>query len=166
MVVSMMTGSRDIDGRDAGTIKRGMADELFDAEPERFLFGGARGSDTVALKEAGRLVGDYDLPVELIAIVPWTLEDQPNDAIPVMEQYADRVIELEHDTPVGTGRGYFARNDEMIGRADRCRVFWNGESGGTHKTAESAVDAGLVVRVHELGSFGNEQTRSVMAHAG
>lgn len=162
MVVTMMTGTRDIEESDHGVIQRAVHDELAEVQPEQFLFGGAQGSDSVALKSAGTLKDQFGYDTELVVIVPWTLEDQPDDAIPVIEEYADRVIEMNHDSPVGSAPGYHARNDELIDRADRCRGFWDGESSGTESTLEKADENGLHIREHPLGDYGHTTAGAVL----
>jgi uncharacterized phage-like protein YoqJ len=160
---TMMTGSREVVANYVGpVIQDGIGDELFEVEPDTFYFGGARGSDTLALVAAGNLKNEFDVTTELVVVVPWTLEDQPSAVRPAVTEHADRVVELEHEAPVGTGRGYHARNEWMIDQADRCRVFWNGESSGTKATAEKADEAGLTIRVHEIGDLGEATARSVM----
>lgn len=160
MVKAMMTGSRDITDRDWPVIGNAIQDELIEQRPDEFFFGGAQGADSVALSNASIFRKEDEIDVTLTVVVPWTLEDQPAKVIPVIKDCADRIVELEVDVPIGRAAGYHARNEWMIERADRCRVFWNGQQGGTQSTAEKARDAGLHIRLHELGQLGREEAKA------
>jgi uncharacterized phage-like protein YoqJ len=163
MVTTMMTGSRDLSSHhDQGTIFRGMMSELNEKGPDRFLFGGARGADTIALRSADTIRTRFDRDTRLVVIVPWTVDDQPNDAVDVIEDCADEVVEMDHDAPVGRGDGYRDRNDAMIDRADRCWVFWDGVSRGTKKTAIKASKHDLKIRVHQLSDYAEDTARDLL----
>ena len=151
MTISMMTGSREITESDKDAIYDAMVVELLEIRPEKFFFGGARGSDTFALEAAAELKKEANLKIELMAVVPWTVDEQPVKARAIIEKNADKVIELNHNSQPGSCEGYFARNKWMVNKADRCRVFWNGDNGGTKRTAELAREADLHIRVTKLG---------------
>jgi hypothetical protein len=149
MMEYAVTGHRSISEADWDTIQQTIQ-EIIRSDADTVYFGGADGTDSVALREADRARDGTD--VSLVAVVPWTLEEQPNDAVAVTKAHADRVVELESDAPVGIGRGFFERNDELVDRADELIAFWSGkESGGTYNTLTSGrEDPDTTVRVVEL----------------
>lgn len=143
-----ITGSRNIPDGGEEVICERMNDLVDSEEVETIYFGGARGSDTVALQAAGEKRSGAQ--PKLVGVVPWKIEDQPNAGQETLEDCADSIVELEHDTPVGITRGYRARNAEMIERADELIAFWNGNPGGTKNTIDTARDRKKTVDVVKL----------------
>ena len=90
----MMTGSRNFPT--TKQITNVIREELQTHSPEMMYFGGARGADATALKVASSI----ELDTTLVAVVPWTVEDQPAEAVSIIREHADQVEELRRDTPV------------------------------------------------------------------
>lgn len=143
-----ITGSRDIPEGRREVIDEKMATLVDDPDVDVIHFGGARGTDTIALIAAAER--RKNARSEFVGVVPWTIDEQPKSGQKALDNFADKIVELEHSAPTGTGGGYQARNVEMIDRADRIVAFWNGEPGGTKNTIDAARDSGKPVEVIEL----------------
>jgi len=154
-------GSRDITKSGRQTIHEGMTEELMEINPDRIYFGGARGSETAALEAAGTIKEKFKIAVTLVGVVPWKVDDQPEESVAAINKYADKVIELEYEKPVGTEADYQKQNQFNIKRANRCRIFWDGKDEKTQRTAELAHEAGLHIRVNLLGEAARDEIRSL-----
>lgn len=121
---------------------------IYDDKIEELIFGGAMGSDNLALSIAlihkNHCFEDYDsiiTPVKITVILPFTIEKQPRECRYNISQ-ADEIIELKGVAKaVGTWvsygswvSSYFHRNEEMVKRCDKLVAFWDGFSGGTANT--------------------------------
>jgi hypothetical protein len=144
-----VTGHRDIDEKDRDVIDSTIEKHVEFAD--RLYFGGARGTDTRALKSADQH-RDCSDGTQLIGVVPWGVDDQPKDSGKVLQTCADRILELEVDLPVGIPRGYFKRNQALVDRSDQLLAFWDGkESGGTYRTIQYARNQDVPVRTRSIG---------------
>lgn len=149
-----VSGMRDIVPSDYPIIEIQIADILSE-HPQELLFGGARGTDTVALAAACAMLGGAR-PPKLTVIVPKRVKDQPLEAQEWISECADEVIELKAarlDT-----KAYWQRNRALISRSDGLVAFWDGRSGGTGMTIRLAEEMGKPVHVaflsgspHSLG---------------
>ena len=134
-----VTGHRAISEADADVVRRTIA-----AEPAGvWIFGGALGVDTVALR-AAREAGLSWLEV----IVPGTVAQQPPEARRAIEECADDVTEMRAGN-LRDARAYHERDRMMCHRASRVLAFLDGrrESSGTRVTAEYARWQGRPVTV-------------------
>jgi DNA polymerase III epsilon subunit-like protein len=134
-----VTGHRAITEADADEVRR-----VIRAEPAGvWIFGGALGVDTVALR-AAREAGLSWLEV----IVPGTVAQQPAEARRAIEECSDAVTEMRAPN-LADARSYYARDREMVRRASRVLAFLDGRSGssGTRATAEYAREQGRQVQV-------------------
>jgi predicted Rossmann fold nucleotide-binding protein DprA/Smf involved in DNA uptake len=156
-----ISGIRDLDEASEAVVSLRVA-ELLSVEPAEVIFGGARGTDTVALAAACL---SKSPKVKIVVMVPGKAADQPQEARGWISQCADEIVEL--GLPVRQKWTYLARNRAMIARAGMLLAFWDGEPGGTAYTVAEATKAGLAVHVEpvtrvvkggkgpDLGSIGN-----------
>ena len=144
-------GTRDLSHGDFAVIEDHMMDVLSEA-PEEILFGGARGTDTMALAAVCAALGGHR-PPKLTVIVPRRLSDQPVEAQEWARECADEVVELKAQKL--TRDAYFKRNRKLVERADFLLTFWDGKSTGTAMTIEFARDVGLPFEIVHVrgGSF-------------
>ena len=141
-----ITGIRDLARSHLAVVDLAVA-ELVGGRPDAVLFGGARGTDTVALAAAWAALQGVR-PPRLIVIVPARLRDQPPEARAWARRCADEIVELK--APALDRKAYHARNAEMVRRADGLLAFWDGRAGGTQRTIELAEDARIPVETVRL----------------
>ena len=105
-------------------------------------FGGARGTDTVALTAAGHkaLSG-----VTLTVVVPGTVVQQPAAAQEAIRSYAGQIVEMR--LPLSDKSSYQRRNIAMIAKADGLLAFWHGKPGGTANCISAARKINLPVEI-------------------
>jgi hypothetical protein len=134
-MIIAVSGIRDLAVESEADVELAVADAIFNVEEMRF--GGARGSDTVALGAACELA---DAELLLRVFVPGRLRDQPREAV-AAAQCADEVVEL--GLPL-TPWAYYQRNDALLRGADRLLAFTDGrDTGGTAYTIERAAEWGI-----------------------
>lgn len=136
-----ITGNRNTTNSDLETIKRTMELLLRDNDLTAVYFGGARGADTIALKEAHLYKhGFMRDDVQLIVVVPDTILQQPVETRVVSKTYSDQLIELKQPITANDGfAAYHIRNRFMVDRATNIIAFWNGEvKSGTWTTVRYA----------------------------
>jgi hypothetical protein len=141
-----ISGVRDLSPYDLPVIEGVISDIIFE-RPEELFFGGARGTDTVALASACATLEGLR-PPKLTVIVPRRLKDQPLEAQEWARECADEIIEIKSarlDT-----EAYRRRNQALIRRADGLVAFWDGRSGGTGMTIDLARKAGVPVEIIEV----------------
>lgn len=127
-----ITGIRDLARRSYPTVEIAVLETLSIPGLTTLYFGGALGVDSAALEA----VGPYAHAVDLVVIVPFTVDKQPREARRVIETWADKIVEMKQ---VFSKAAYLRRNDEMIRRSDRVLAFIDGrESGGTAYTIQKA----------------------------
>jgi hypothetical protein len=141
-----VSGVRDLSPHDLPVIEGIISDIIFEG-PEELLFGGARGTDTVALASACATLGGIR-PPRLTVIVPRRLKDQPLEAQEWARECADEIIEIK--SPRLDTEAYRRRNQALIRRADGLVAFWDGHSGGTGMTIDLAGKAGIPVEIIEI----------------
>jgi predicted Rossmann fold nucleotide-binding protein DprA/Smf involved in DNA uptake len=141
-----ISGIRDVSRRDLPVIEDRIA-EILSERPDQMLFGGARGTDTVALAAAYAALAGVR-PPRLIVIVPKRLRDQPIEAQKCARECADEIIELQASRL--STEAYRRRNKELVSRADVLVAFWDGNSGGTGMTIALAEEAGVPVKIVPL----------------
>lgn len=127
---------------DPGALYRGL-DNL---RAREYIFGGARGTDTQALKYLSRTQ-----PASIrTVVVPNTLADQPALSIQATQQHATRIIELRNTGP----DRYFIRNRNMVDRSSHLRAFYDGRGrGGTYQSMNYARSIGRSYDVWPLNSY-------------
>lgn len=125
-MITVVSGIRDLYADSCSIVERAIADEV--ARADEIRFGGALGSDSVALSAAlqARPVGGVR-PV-LRVFVPAQLADLPELARKIALRCADEVVELGY--PPGEKWTYLRRNDRMLDGADRLLTFTDGRSEG------------------------------------
>jgi hypothetical protein len=138
-----VSGMRDIVPADYPIIESQIADMLSE-HPDEILFGGARGTDTVALAAACAILSGTR-PPKLTVIVPKRVKDQPLEAQEWISECADEVVELK--APRLDTQAYWHRNKALISRADGLVAFWDGHSGGTGMTIRLAEQMGKPVHI-------------------
>lgn len=107
-------------------------------------FGGARGTDTLALRAAHTYRGDRSTP-RLVVYLPCTRGVAPREARSSLS-LADEVIEMGGNP--GDKGSYLRRNVRMTAGADMLLAFADGETGGTgHAIACARVKGGVEVQV-------------------
>ena len=136
-----ISGIRDFTADDATLVEKTVA-QLLSTSRTELRFGGARGTDTVALVTAGRLAVPNVL---LTVIVPSTVSQQPVDAQEVIQKYAHKVVEMK--LVLSDKRSYQQRNVALIAEADGLLAFWHGKPGGTANCINAARQIGLPVEV-------------------
>jgi len=137
--VVAVTGHRHITAPDAETVTAAV-----DEHPaQSWVFGGASGVDTVALRAVRASHGIAWLKV----IVPGTVAQQPAEARATIEACADKVVELGGD--LAKPASYHARNRAMVREALEVLAFMDGGKGGsgTRNCAERAREQGRALRV-------------------
>lgn len=154
MEIVAVSGLRDVLEDDHTVIARAIDELLAPGTIRTVRFGGARGSDTVALRAARRHVS-----VSLEVIVPGHVDDQPEDARAAIYECADNIIEL--GLPASEPRSYLRRNDALLdgpygmfrgaigtsSRAHQLVAFTDGRrSGGTAYTIRRAETLNIPVR--------------------
>lgn len=161
-----VSGIRDLSPHDLPVIEGVISDIIFE-RPEELFFGGARGTDTVALASACATLEGLR-PPKLTVVVPRRLKDQPLEAQEWARECADEIIELK--SPRLDTEAYRRRNQALIRRADGLVAFWNGRSGGTGMTIDLARKTGIPVEIIkviglslEIGANGG-QHRPVMTY--
>jgi hypothetical protein len=82
-----MSGIRELSEESVPDVELAMADELA-LNPSEIRFGGARGSDTVALEA---ICGSHP---RLSVFVPFSLNDQPVEAAEAARRCATHIVEL------------------------------------------------------------------------
>jgi len=136
-----ISGVRDLSTDDTALVKTTIA-RLLSTPHTELRFGGARGTDTIALTTAGRLAVPNVL---LTVIVPGIVSQQPVDAQEAIRRYAQRVIEMK--LVLSDKRSYQQRNVALIAEADGLLAFWHGKPGGTANCVNAARQIGLPVEV-------------------
>lgn len=136
---------RDLSPADYQLIEGEVA-RILSEYPEEIVFGGASGTDTIALAAACRVLGSRR-PPKLTVIVPKRINDQPIEAQKWIAR-ADEVIELK--APLLNTEAYRQRNRTLVARSDKIVAFWDGHSAGTGMTIRLAEDMGKPVRVVSL----------------
>ncbi len=143
-----ITGHRDYPDRAA--LYRGL-DRL---HARGYLFGGARGVDSDALKYISRT---QPRSVRTV-VVPNRLIDQPAYARQIARQHATRIIELKN-----TGRDRYAiRNRYMVDNSRRVHAFFDFRTrGGTVQTINYARIKGKDLSVTPMRKFDFEEFQTM-----
>lgn len=124
-----ISGHRDYP--DPGAFYKG----LDTMKAREYVFGGARGADTNALKYMARTQPNALRTV----VVPNRVMDQPYEARAAIRLHGQKVIELRN---TGAGR-YQIRNQFMVDRSTHTRAFYDHRGyGGTYNTIRYAKLSG------------------------
>jgi predicted Rossmann fold nucleotide-binding protein DprA/Smf involved in DNA uptake len=123
-----ITGSRDVDRETARHLFEEHLSSLLH-QGRTWLVSGARGIDQWAIEWLA------EQNESCWAVVPYTLQDQPNSVQTSLAQVA-RVIELQ--LPRRQSAGAF-RNRYMVDLSQIVFGFWTGQGGGTIKTLRHAL---------------------------
>jgi DNA polymerase III epsilon subunit-like protein len=135
--VVAVTGHRYITAEDGATVARVVAEY----PACKWVFGGAIGVDTVALREA-RKAGLSWLEV----IVPGTVAQQPPEARRAIEECADSVVEMRARN-LRDSAAFMDRNKAMVHAASEVLAFTDGGPSGTRNAMEYARFQARPVRV-------------------
>ena len=135
--VVAVTGHRHITREDEATVERAVAEY----PACKWVFGGAIGVDTVALREA-RKAGLSWLEV----IVPGTVAQQPPEARRAIEECADSVVEMRARN-LRDSAAFMDRNKAMVHAASEVLAFTDGGPSGTRNAMEYARFQARPVRV-------------------
>ncbi|HET6496423.1 MAG TPA: hypothetical protein VFH61_13780 [Thermoleophilia bacterium] len=139
MAVVACSGIREVDRRRGAPLVELTVAEVL-PRAEAMLFGGALGSDTMALRAAHALRRPRG--PRLIVVLPSRLRDQPREAQAAVEECADEIVEL--GLKPGATPSYMRRNDALVERADVLLAFTDGRSsGGTAYTISKAKREGI-----------------------
>jgi hypothetical protein len=148
--VTAITGIRDLSSASEPDVWNAIADEIHSGVA-CMRFGGAEGTDTLALEAACHFRGQRRLSLDVY--VPALLGDQSRKAVRVIRKCADEVYELDGEPD--SKRSFLRRNDAMIEGADRLLAFTDGrDTGGTSYTIEQALENELEVVVVPVRSSG------------
>ncbi len=139
-----VSGIRDVAPGDDAVIDFAVGDLLAAGRTQEMRFGGARGTDTIALSAACA----FPVQVRRVVIVPATAAAQPHEARDVIARCAHAVEELHLDLHYPSS--YHTRNLRLIDGAGILLAFWDGVPGGTSFTIRAAQNAGLQVEVVQL----------------
>lgn len=131
------TGHREYPDR-AGFL-RGLAS----IEADVIYFGGARGADSDALEWFAK-----NRPqVKRIVVVPNTVKEQPAEARPKIEQFAQELIELH----LTSENRYMVRNHYLVDHSNELIAFYDFRGkGGTYQTINYARSKGKKVTIFPL----------------
>lgn len=139
-----ITGHRDYP--DPGAFYKGL-DNL---RAKEYVFGGARGADTDALKYLARTQPGARRTV----VVPNRVIDQPVASRDAIRKYGQKVIELKNR---GADR-YQIRNRFMVNRSTHTRAFYDFRGrGGTFNTINYAKSSGKSFDVWTVKQFDQER---------
>lgn len=129
-MIIAVTGIRELDESSILDVELATLDAANAATVMRF--GGADGSDTVALEFAhGR--------TRCEVIVPARVTNQPAGARAAIRACADAVVELKHPL-FPRPEAYYERNRQLVNGADRLLAFTDGQMrGGTYWTIRYAA---------------------------
>jgi predicted Rossmann fold nucleotide-binding protein DprA/Smf involved in DNA uptake len=139
-----ITGNRKLAQTDFNIISQTMEELVKDETVSTIYFGGAIGSDTLALNEAAAYKYAYmrtDVEdIDLICVVPDTLDKQPFKTQTVSKHLSSKLIELKNKiSPDDNYASYHARNHYMVNNATEVVAFWNGDTNsGTWSTIKYA----------------------------
>jgi len=145
-----VTGTRTMNARVENSIRLVIPLIACDDAVEEMRFGGAIGSDTLALKVAGDYLRTIGKSTDLSVFLPWAVASQPIEAQEVIEEYATIIVE---NCGLGKEHPWRARNEAMIlGIHDKPRVdslvaFWEGNKvrSGTYMTINIARSNGIYI---------------------
>lgn len=142
-----ITGNRSLNEKDRIKIFETMKFIVTNPNVNSIYFGGAVGSDTVALESALNIIC-LEKP-KLIVVVPNMLKDQPKETRKISE-LADELVELKNVITASDGyRSYQARNEYMVDNVGKDGVvvsFWDkDQSGGTYNCISYALKCGKTV---------------------
>ena len=135
-MIIAVTGIRDLDEASVLDVELATLDAAIASTQMRF--GGADGSDTVALESAhGR--------TRCEVIVPARVVNQPAQAREAIWACADAVVELKHPS-FPRPEAYYARNRRLVDGANRLLAFTDGQKrGGTYWTIRYATSRGVPI---------------------
>lgn len=139
-----ITGNRLVTNQDILKIKEVIYKLVTNSKIEEIYFGGAIGTDTIALQAALDVVC-LDKP-ELIAVVPDTHKSQPLEARDALFK-ADQLIELRNQITQNDGyRSYQIRNEYMVDHSIVTVAFWdNTIKSGTYNCLAYALKNNKIV---------------------
>lgn len=140
-MIIAVTGIRELDEASMLDVELATIDAAIASTQMRF--GGADGSDTVALESAhGR--------TRCEVIVPACVVNQPAQAREAIRAYADAVVELKHPS-FPRPEAYYARNRRLVDGADRLLAFTDGQMrGGTYWTIRYAVSRNVPISLVQV----------------
>ncbi len=131
---------------DPGAFYRGI-DSM---KAKEYIFGGARGADTDALKYIAKT---QPFAIRTV-VVPDRVIDQPMVARDAIRIYGQNVLELRNKGP----RRYQLRNQFMVNRSTHLRAFYDYRgSGGTYNTIEYAKKIGKPYDIWSIQEFDSEK---------
>lgn len=136
----VISGHRELLPEDVLVVQREVELFLGFDDFDTWVFGGARGVDTLALAHVLQLRGVASRP-RLLVVVPNTVTQQPTETRAVTLQ-ADLVVELRH--PITREDNFWAlhhRNEFMIdwvAPEGHLLAFWNGQPSGTRNAIQYA----------------------------
>lgn len=133
-----VSGIRDLAPASAHVVELAVC-ELIAAGVQRFVFGGARGTDTVALAVAAAVASD----LERLVIVPGLLREQPAETRSVTRHCATEVCEM--GLSLRDPYSYQRRNLAMLDEANVLVAFSAGSHGGTANTIRAARHRGIPI---------------------
>jgi len=149
----IISGVRDIAPASVPRLRAKM-EEIVAARPAGIIFGGARGTDTAALRYARAARGVGKLPA-LFVIVPGTVAEQPRACAVAIRECADAWLEL--GLPLDKSASYHERNAQMLTGAQAntldgqpgpvlvAFVVEGSPGGGTRATVSAARARGIAV---------------------
>lgn len=137
-MITAFSGIRDLAQESYGAVEMSVLDAAVTSDELRF--GGAMGSDTVALDVAC----DIDVRSVLHVFVPWTVKDQPKRVQDTIK-HADIVTELGLPK---NNEAYLIRNKVILTGADQLIAFTDSrEEGGTAYTIKHALAVNIPVEI-------------------
>lgn len=140
-MIATFSGIRDLAPESYANVELAVLDTAIKFDELRF--GGAIGSDTIALSVAC----DADVRSVLHVFVPWTVKDQPKRAQETIK-CADLVTELKL---IRDNRAYLIRNDTMLMGTDQLIAFIDDrEEGGTAYTIKRALSKSIPTRIVQV----------------
>lgn len=139
-----ITGPRELTQVQRELVAARVAHEVQSGDYAAIIFGGARGTDTVALVAAAQARRSMAVWPKLKVIVPSTLDRAPRESRQAIQEWADELVEL--GLPAQYAKSYHVRNLRMVLQAQRLLAFVrNGKDGGTAHTIQCAKKEGVEV---------------------
>jgi len=145
-----ITGHRELSGKDTSRVRSAMKLLVENPTVDAIYFGGALGTDTIALRAAAEF-RKGNKP-RLVVVVPDTEEAQPFHARQWIH-LADETVELHHPITASDGfSAYKKRNEYLVDICTALVAFYSGKKqSGTGHAVQYALSNGVLTHEVRVG---------------
>lgn len=144
-----ITGNREVTSGDILLIKEAMKTICLDKNVKSVRFGGARGTDTIALNYSLMFKKEFSRDdLQLIVYLPDMLEKQPKSTWEITSQ-ADEVVEMKNEIKREDGWASFRkRNEKIVSEPTNLLIaFWDGQiPSGTYDCMNKAKEKNVQIK--------------------